>query len=213
MLLSVLLSLAGCVVAPAPLSPPLRAVSSDSLRALYGSGRTWQQFFDAAKARKEMWTGNYARGEPAAELVARAQAVPGRWRVLAVAEDWCGDSANTIPYLARLIERVPTLELAIVDSKAGRWVMEQHRTPDGRAATPTVLLLDQEFAERGCFVERPRKLRAWVAEQKPKLSDDEFQTRKMAWYREDTGRETVAELVELLESAARGDSVCEAERR
>jgi hypothetical protein len=182
---------------------------SDSLRLLYGAGRAWPAFFEAAKARKDMWADNYARGEPAPDLVERARAVPGTWRLLVVAEDWCGDSANTIPYLVRLVEQVPTLELAIVGSKDGRWVMEGHRTADGRAATPTVLLLDEDFQERGCFVERPRELRTWVAEHKPKLSDDEFQTRKMAWYREDRGRQTVTDLVELLEAAGRNEAVCE----
>jgi hypothetical protein len=185
------------------------AGATDSLRSLYQSGRTWQQFFDAANARKQMWTDNYARGVPADELATRAEAVPGTWRVLAVAEDWCGDSANTIPYLARLVERVPNLELRIVNSKEGRWVMESHRTPDGRPATPTVLLLGPDFEERGCFVERPRQLREWVAANKPKLGDEEFQTRKMAWYREDRGRETVAEIVEILEAAGAGRAICE----
>jgi hypothetical protein len=156
-----------------------------------------------------MWTSNYARGEPVAESVERAKAVSGKWRLLAVAEDWCGDSANTIPYIARLVEQVPALELRIVNSKDGRWVMEAHRTPDGRPATPTIVLLGPDYEERGCYVERPRLLRQWVAENKPKLGEDEFQSNKMAWYRENRGRATIDELVEILEAAARGEAVCE----
>jgi len=186
--------------------PP--AAMTDSLAPLYRSGRTWEEFFAAAKARKETWRDNYRRGLPDSAAVERARAVGGSWRVLAVAEDWCGDSANTIPYLVRLVEQVPSLEIRIVNSKSGKWVMESHKTPDGRAATPTVVLLDVEGRERGCFVERPAKLRAWVDENKPKLSDDDFQAGKMAWYRDDQGRETVNEFVEMLESAAVGSVRC-----
>lgn len=182
--------------------------AGDSLATLYQGGVSWQEFFTAARSRKEMWRNNYDRGAPDSAAVARAKAVPGAWKILAVAEDWCGDSANTVPYLARLVEQVPSLELRIVNSKKGKWVMERHRTPDGRAATPTIVLLDPEGNEQGCFVERPAKLRAWVAENKPKLSEDDFQSGRMAWYRKDRGHETVRELIELMELAAAGTPRC-----
>ncbi len=198
------------MVAVACLADPagVPAVRSDSLVRLYEGGRTWAEFFEAAKARKPMWTDNYQAGAPDSAVVDRAKAVGGQWRILAVAEDWCGDSANTVPYLVRLSEQVPGLEIRIANSKDGRWLMERHRTPDGRAATPTIVLLDPAGAERGCLVERPLKLREWVSENKPKLSDDDFQKAKMTWYREDRGRETVQEMVSLLEAAGKGPTTC-----
>jgi hypothetical protein len=194
-----------------PRPEPIRS-SVDSLAQLYSTGRTWTEFFEGAKARREMWRENYQNGAPDSAMVERVRAAGGSWRFLAVAEDWCGDSANTVPYLARLVEQVPAVELRIVNSAAGKWVMSRHQTPDGRAATPTIVLLDPDGNERGCFIERPAALRAWVAEHKPKLSDDDFQAGKMAWYREDRGRATVAELVEILEAAARGSVRCGEDR-
>ena len=185
-----------------------RLTPGDSVAQLYQGGRTWGEFFEAAKARKPMWTDNYQAGRPDSAIVDRAKAVGGQWRIVAVAEDWCGDSANTVPYLVRLAEQVPGLEIRIANSKDGRWLMERHRTPDGRAATPTIVLLDPEGEERGCFVERPARLRDWVSENKPKLSDEDFQKAKMTWYREDRGRETVKEMVELLEAAGKGPTTC-----
>ena len=202
-----LLTLGALCAAPASAPLPIRA-QSDSLGALFQHGKTWTEFFEGAKSRKETWRDNYANGEPAAELVERARAVDGTWQVLVVAEDWCGDSANTIPYLVRLVEQVPGLELRIVNSSVGRWVMERYKTPDGRAATPTVVLLDAEGTPNGCFVERPAGLRAWVAENKGKLSDSEFQSGKTAWYQNDRGHSTVTEFVETLESASRGELRC-----
>ena len=127
--------------------------------------------------------------------------------MLVVAEDWCGDSANTIPYLARLTEEVPGFELRIVDSKAGRGVMEARRTADGRAATPTVVMLDAGGHEVGCLVERPAALKAWVDEHRGRLGDREFQEGRVAWYRNDRGRSTVAEVLAVLEAAAQGAPV------
>ncbi len=180
----------------------------DALRALYRSGRTYDDFLGRAARRVELWQGNTERAgtmDPA--LVERARAVGGTWYVLAVAVDSCSDSVSTIPYLAGLVSLVDGLDLRIVDPEAGRAIMESHPTPDGRAATPTVLLLDAGFDEAGCFIERPPTLQTWIVEN-DELPSGEVYERKMAWYAEDAGHETVQVLVEMLEAAARGDRVC-----
>jgi hypothetical protein len=183
---------------------------TDSLASLYAGGQTWGDFLAAAKARRSLWVGNYERGIPSEDLVARARAVGGTWRWLVVAVDSCSDSANTIPYLARLVEMVPGLDLRIVTPSAGKGVMEAHRTEDARAATPTVLLLDEAFQERGCFVERPAALRKMLAQ--AGSNDRDGYQRKMDWYQEDRGAATVGDLVAMLEGAAAGAPVCEAKR-
>jgi hypothetical protein len=121
-----------------------------------------------------------------------------------VAVDGCSDSVNTIPYLARMMEQVPGVELRIIGSTAGRAIMDAHRTPDGRGATPTVLLLDADYVERGAWIERPAALQSWILAQKGVLDDTEVFTRKMRWYDEDRGRQTVEEIVALMERAPRG---------
>ena len=180
----------------------------DSLERLYDRGKSFAEFLTTVKSRRETWTGNYSASVVPAELLARARALRGRWRLLVVAEDWCGDSANTIPYLASLVDSAGTLELKIVDSRAGKFLMERHRTPDGRAATPTVVLLDSHGAEAGCFIERPAALRAWLESHKATLTESELQKGRDAWRREDGGRATLEEFVELLEAAARGAPRC-----
>ena len=186
------------------------ASPGDSLAALYETGRSWPQFLEAAKSNRELWKKNFATGAPTPAIVARAKAVPGMWKVLVVAEDWCNDSANTIPYLARLIDELPALEIRIVNSTDGKWVMEQYKTRDGRTATPTVLLLGPDFTEHGCFVERPEKLATLVSGWKAKLSESAWHGKKAAWYRTDHGKETLTEFVAMLEGAASGSPKCSA---
>ncbi len=185
-------------------------VANDSLAALYESGKSWPEFLEAAKQNRGLWQGNFKKGTPSPAIVTRAKAVPGLWKVLAVAEDWCKDSANTIPYIARLIEELPALELRIVSSTDGKWVMEQHKTRDGRTATPTVLLLGPDFSERGCFIESPQKLSALLTGWKAKLSDNAWHQKKAAWYRADHGNETLDEFVAMMEGAANGTPKCNA---
>lgn len=180
----------------------------EALRALYRSGISYETFLADARARVELWHANTERSATIdASLVERARAVDGTWHLLAVTVDACSDSVSIIPWLAELVARVDGLSLRIVDPTAGRSVMEAHRTPDGRAATPTVLLLDEAFDEAGCFIERPPALQDWIRD-RPGLSSQEVYEGKMAWYDEDGGQGTVEAVVEMLEAASEGRSIC-----
>ncbi len=182
---------------------------SETLEEMYRAGVTFETFLANATGRRELWQRNWQRGTVPEPLAERARAT-GSWRLLVIAEDRCSDSVNTIPYIARLAELAPNIELRVIDSKRGRPVMEAHRTPDGRPATPTVILLDAEFREAGCWIERPTELQTWWIENERTLDDDERFRRKMAWYDEDAGASTLREVVEMLERARSGATACAA---
>ena len=193
---------AGCAVLT-PAGP-----YDQALKDLFESGIPFGSFLENAKRRKDQWDAHYGDGSVTVDQVSRARAVGGPWRILAIAEDWCGDSANTIPYLARLVEQVDGLEMRVVNSTAGRAVMEAHRTPDGRAATPTVILLDDEWNEAGCFVERPTPLMEWYLANRADKTSDELHEYIFDWYTADAGAATVEDLLTLLEAAAAGHPRC-----
>lgn len=181
----------------------------DELRALYESGRSYDDFLSGADRRAELWHANTERSEAIdMDLVRRARAVGGTWRFLAVAIAACSDSVSTIPYLARLVALVDGLDMRIVDNNVGRPVMEAHPTPDGRPATPTVVLLDDDWNESGCFIERPPALQTWILENADEIAPDDIFAQKMAWYADDSGQQTIEAIVEMMEAAARGEVVC-----
>ena len=210
---AILSLLAGAVLAcEAPAAPAPVVATDSSYRQLFEGGKDFAAFLAAAEKRKEQWDRNYRSAVLPDALVARARAAAGPWKLLVVAVDGCSDSVNTIPYLARLTAQLMGVELRIIGSDVGRGIMDTHRTPDGRGATPTVLLLDATYAEKGCWVERPSELQGWIAGQKGKLGDNEIFERKMKWYDENAGQATLDELVTMLEKAARGEAACSAQR-
>jgi len=211
-MLSVFTVAATVLLAGAPSPPrcatPVPGAADDDLRALYDGGVDYAAFLAAAERRRSLWLSNTARATVPGDLLERARAVGGTWYLLAVAIDGCSDSVNTIPYVAKIAELVPGLELRIVDSTVGRSVMMAHPTRDARAATPTVLLLDADWNEAGCFIERPNELQTWYQENKTSLESEELFEKKMAWYDEDAGAETVRELVAILEAAGADAPIC-----
>lgn len=184
------------------------AIPDSTYRRLFEGGATMDAFLARAKARKEQWASNYARGAVADAVLARARSAPGPWKLLVVAVDGCSDSVNTVPYIARLSEQVMGLELRIVDNGVGRIVTDAHRTPDGRSATPTVILLDANYRERGCWIERPTELRDWMLANKGTLADNAVLDRKMKWYEDDKGAKTLIDIAAMIEAAGRGEVKC-----
>ena len=174
--------------------------ADSSYKALYESGITFADFVSKATARKEQWEGNYAMKVAPDALVTRATAAGSGWKLLVVTVPSCGDSVNSVPYLASFLDKVPSIEMRLIDNVVGKSVMAAHRTPDGRAATPTVILLDDQFNERGCWVERPAVLLA-------KMKEPDFEGRP-EWYNKDRGASSLEEIVAMIEAAASGSKRC-----
>lgn len=180
----------------------------DSLEQVYAGGQTWTAFFDGVNRRRELWNDNWAAAKVPAALADRARAAGGPWRILVITEPGCSDSVNSIPYIAKLVEVTPGLELRLVNSKVGRPWMEAHRSKDGRPATPTILVLDEAYRIRGCWIEQPVALQSFWLPVVAKGTMAEEVGKKMEWYAKDEGRETLREFVEVLEGAHSGNVVC-----
>jgi hypothetical protein len=179
--------------------PPSRTDST--YRALYEGGTTFADFVANATARKEQWEGNYALKIAPDALVTRATGAGSGWKLLVVTVPGCSDSVNIVPYVASLLDKVPSVEMRLISPSAGKAVQEAHRTPDGRAATPTFILLDAEFNERGCWIERPSTLIELMK------NGTDFEG-KMAWYDKDRGASSLEEIVQMIEAAHAGSVKC-----
>lgn len=199
LLLSLFVASTACAAAPVTAPAP-------TFEELWREGTTFDAFLESAKARRELWLKNWGRAVVSPELERRARAA-GDWKLLVVAVDRCSDSVSTLPYVAKLAEVAPNLELRIIDPERGREIMEAHRTPDGRAATPTFILLDGAYEERGCFVERPSELQRWWLANEA-MAEGARVDRKMEWYDADLGASTLREVVEVMEAAAQGGTRC-----
>lgn len=196
---------------PAQATAATRCVAraDSTLLQLQTSGQTFADFLGAAKARREGWLkmADSARVDDA--LLARARAVGGTWKLLVVAIDRCGDSMNSVPYLAKLAELVPGIDLRIVLPVNGRTVQETHKSLDGRNATPTIVLLDANGNDMGCIVELPREIRQWAHGVRASVSSDSLHAGIAAFYAKDRGKGITTEAVEMLEAAKQGKPRCD----
>jgi hypothetical protein len=191
------------LVALLVLSAFVSAAAGPDYAGLFRRGVTFSQFLEDAGRHAERWQRHYDASVPGPDLLDRVKRQKESWQILVVADAACSDSVNTIPHLAKLVDGVGAqLQLRLVEPSAGGAVMEAHRTPDGRAATPTVILIRGDGEVRA-WIERPSALQAWYLEKKNLLVRRDLIAQKTQWYEEDAGRSTLAEIVGLIEGARR----------
>lgn len=166
--------------------------------ALWSKATPFHTFLENVQARQNQWRSRFANAAIDAAALNEAKALPGRRRMLAVAEDRCSDSAWAVPYLAKLAAAAPELlELRVIGRAEGRRIQSAHLTPDGRLATPTIVVLDETNNFIGAWVERPSELQKWFIEKKGSLGSDALEEQMASWYTDDAGRSTIKEVLAI----------------
>ncbi len=164
------------------------------------AARDWAAYLASVTKNAELWAGVYRTARVSDLAVARARAIAGKWHLLALTEDWCGDAVNSLPVLARLTEQVPSIDLRFVSRDANPDLMDEHLTGSSRSI-PVVIALDGEFVERAWWGPRPAPLQEWFnGEEARGLDKAERYRRIRAWYARDRGATFLDELLGILEA-------------
>lgn len=187
------------IVAGLALAAWLPAVPQIDYAAIWAKATPFHVFLENVRARQEQWRGRFANAAIEANAINEARALPAGRRILAIAEDRCSDSAWAVPYLAKLSAAVPDkIELRVIGRREGSAIQAEHLTPDGRRATPTIVVLDEHARFLGAWVERPADLQKWYIEHKPTMGLGDLHEHMDTWYAEDAGRSTINEVLAIM---------------
>ncbi len=184
-------------------------VNSDSLETLYERGMTFHEYLDEMSEGNSFWKENHYRVQQIRDdLLSNARTIPQSWKLLAVTELENTDAENTIPYIARLTDRVHSMELRIIGKENLENLINEYQTYDGRSTTPLILVLNSEFEEVGCWVERPAELQRWIRDNRDNLEQEELNSEMVKWYRRNQGTRAIDEITRIVKAANAGDRIC-----
>ncbi len=183
------------------LDAPAASADPAALRARFDAAPTLEAFLPTAVKNADLWSTTARLAKVPDDGVARVAALGGRYHLLVLSEDWCGDAVNSVPYVARLAESAPNLDLRVLPRDENLDLMDAHLTAAARSI-PVVLVYDDAFAEHGWWGPRPSELQAWVMGPGQAIEKDARYKDVRTWYARDRGRSTLAELVALLERVA-----------
>jgi hypothetical protein len=171
------------------------------MRERYLGAPEFEDMLAAAEKNADLWAAVWRRAVVSEEHQRRVAALGGAWHLLVLSEDWCGDAVNTVPIVAKLAELSSNVDLRVLARDENPDVMDTHLTGKSRSI-PVVIVLDEEFRERGWWGPRPAALQGWVLGPGQALEKEARYREVRAWYARDQGRTTLDEVVALLERSA-----------
>ena len=167
------------------------------MRKIWEGAITFAQFVQDAEQNIGLWEGVYRTTAVPKWAVERVSEHGTELRLLILAEDWCGDAANTVPVLAKLGAEADGIEARIIRRDENPDVMDQFLT-NGARSIPIAILLDADFQEIGHWGPRPSELQQWVMDNKNSIPKEERYPQVRRWYAKDKGESILRELLELL---------------
>jgi hypothetical protein len=189
-----------CIALTAASWSPHAEPASPPLLSLYERGSDWPRFVASVRVHPDLWHRDDARTPVPHALVDRLARVGRDLRLLIVAEDWCTDSANTIPFVAHLAS-LAGVELRILDRTSGASLMTRHPSGDGRGVTPLVVFI-RDGQDRGAWVERPQPLQEAFRRMADDPASHHRAAERQSWYDADQGRTALEEIVAAAERSA-----------
>ena len=167
---------------------------------LWDAALSFERFVDRSTQYVQMWEAVRRTARVGDDLVAEAESLRRRFRFLAIVEDWCGDAINTIPVVARWVERVPALELRLVRRDEHPDLMAAYLTGTSRSI-PIVVVLTETLEEVGRWGPRPRVLQEWVMAQRRAGAGKGLYPEIRKWYAQDKGESTLREILAVMRAA------------
>jgi hypothetical protein len=167
-------------------------ISNENNTAPYDK-ESYVNYVKLNNSRMRRWT---KQGLLEPELIAAIQAIdqPQTW--VLITEPWCGDAANSIPYIEKMAALNPniTIEVQLRDSESE---IDNYLTNGGKSIPK---LITRDAAGNDIFTWGPRPAEAQALVQKQKGSDasvDEKYGEILHWYKEDKGKSIQSEFLDL----------------
>jgi hypothetical protein len=130
-------------------------------REQFDSGMTYSQYKAQMTRNRDQVEQNEKDLDLTAEDVQAFRGLPQALNVVALAEDWCGDVIANLPILGMLEQASDgklNVRIHLRDQQPGATIMDEHLNKGQYKSIPTVIFLDQDFNERGTWVERPESV-------------------------------------------------------
>ncbi|MDP3441545.1 MAG: thioredoxin family protein [Ignavibacteria bacterium] len=116
-----------------------------------------------------------------------------------ITEDWCGDSAQNVPYIAKIANYSSKINLRILARDQNLDLMDKYLT-NGARAIPKLIAFDEQGDELFQWGARPKEAQDLVTQLKNEgKSKTEFLEALHLWYGKNRGKNLETEFLEILQ--------------
>lgn len=121
---------------------------------------------------------------------------PQVWMV--ITENWCGDSAQSLPYIAAIARENLLINLIVLLRDSNPDIMDQYLT-NGTRSIPKLIAFNEEGEELSRWGPRPKAAVDLINKCKEEgIEKNEWQEKLHLWYSKNKGAEIEKEFIELI---------------
>ena len=126
--------------------------------------------------------------------------LPQIWMV--ISEAWCGDSAQNLPYIAKISEHNSLINLRIILRDSNLDIMDLYLANGTSRSIPKLVAFDENGNELFQWGARPKEAQELVVRLKNQgMEKEKFLEELHLWYGRDRGRTLENELKEILQNS------------
>lgn len=138
------------------------------------------------------------------QLVESISTIPFNMKWIVIAEAWCGDAAQNIPYLAMLAKACANVEMRVLLRDQNLDFMDNHLTIGARSIPKAVIFKTDDLEEIATWGPRPNFIQeqvvAFKKEAPADLSYEKFAESIHGWYAKDKNHALESELFAIFNS-------------
>jgi hypothetical protein len=135
---------------------------------------------------------------PGDEIISLAGSLSDNQTWMMLTEPWCGDSAQNIPFIAKIASLNPKIEFRLLLRDQNPDIMDQYLT-NGARSIPILIAFDEEWNEVFRWGSRPKTAVDLVSELKNSgLDKKQIDEKLHSWYALNKGKDLISEICEIL---------------
>jgi hypothetical protein len=145
------------------------------------------------------------RAKVSEELVLELKNFPSRMTWLVITEGWCGDAAQSLPFIHKMAELSDNIELKLILRDQNPEVMDEFLT-NGSCSIPRLIALDSETLEvLGTWGPRPKEIQEVYMNERanPDIENKVASENLHVWYARNKGKAMQEEFIQLLDKWAK----------
>jgi Thioredoxin len=119
----------------------------------FEQGLTLQQYVDHMSVNRERFVEALEEATLEPEDARVLEKLDGARRVLVISEDWCGTCLAHVPYVAKLVESRPSIEMRLFPRDANLDLMDQYLKKGRYRSIPVFAFFDEHMNELARFLE------------------------------------------------------------
>jgi hypothetical protein len=137
--------------------------------------------------------------KPNAELLELFGQINCKQTWLVITEDWCGDSAQNLPYIYSYIKDNPNIEMLIILRDTNLEAIDNYLTEGNPRSIPKIIVFDQDGEQLFIWGPRPKFAQDLVQQLKAEgYSKEEFNKELHLWYGRNRGDQLSREFIAIL---------------